>query len=212
MAQELPETVITTTAAGEVELVPDHAVVRVGVDAIDSAPSRASQQAAALLETVYDTLAAHGFPAESLPTTGYSVRPQYDFAVGGGSELTGYRATTMVRVTVRELARLPAVLEAVLAAGATNVGSIQYFASDYRAARDEATRRAVAEARRDAEVLAEIEGGRLGPLLELETGLGSTMPGSVVRMRAQGAPSPITPEQLTVRAAVTGRWLLVPRN
>ncbi len=182
------------------------------MDAIDSAPAPASQQVAAVLEAVYDTSAAFGFPAESLPTVRYSVRPQYDFAVGGGSELTGYRATTTVRVTVRELAGLPAVLEAVLAAGAKNVGSIQFFSSDYRAARDEAARTVVVEARRDAEVLAETEGGRLGPLLELETGLARTVLGDVVRMRAQGAPSPITPEQLTVQVTVTGRWLLMPRN
>ena len=107
------------------------------------------------------------------------------------------------------------VIDAVLAAGATNLGGLSLFASNTDAARREALQKAVAKARADAEVTAAAAGGSLGPLIELST-QGISGPQPIYRaardmaVSAMAAPTPVEAGEMTVQAVVTVRWQFVP--
>jgi uncharacterized protein YggE len=180
-------------------------MLTIGVQIQDSTPTLASTAMDARIGEVIDALLALGFPAESLPTSHYHVTPR---RARDGVRIVGYDASSSVSVTIWELSDLPSVIEAVLAAGVTDLSGLQFGASDERGARDEALRRAVAEARHDAEVLAEAAGGRLGKLIEVST---TSSPGfrqaRTMEMASVGPSGPqITPSSITVSAQVNVSW------
>lgn len=159
---------VTTSATGSVEVQADHALLTVGVDIQDSTPSLAAVAMDARLTGILDTLLGLGFPRDSLPTAGYNVTPNTDY--GAGRRIVGHTANAGLWFSVWDLGRLPVIIEAVLAGGATDVRGLSFASSDERQARDEALRRAIAQARQDADVLATALGGRLGDLVEVSKG------------------------------------------
>jgi uncharacterized protein YggE len=201
---------ISVMASGHVEVEADHVVLTLGVTIQDSTPTAAAAAMDARLIALTDTLVALGFPRDSLPNAGYQVTPNRDYSAG--QQIVGYSANAAVTVTIWEIERLPVVIEAALAAGASDVGNLRFGASDERDALDEALRRAVAAARHDAEVIAEAAGGHLGTLIEIAT------PQSTVRQlgartmefsaAAEDTPQ-ITPRNIMVAANVSARWVFV---
>jgi uncharacterized protein YggE len=199
---ETERSVISVTAAGTVEIPADFAILTLGVIVQDSTPTLAASGMDLRLRAVTDTLVILGVPPESLPTAHYNVTPNRD-----RTQIIGYSANSAVRLAVGDIARLPALIEAALGAGATDVTGLQFGASEERQARDEALRRAIAEARHDAEVIAEAAGGRLGVLLEASTQPASIRQARVMEYAAPGGPAPqITPRDITVVANVSVRW------
>ena len=73
-----------------------------------------------------------------------------------------YRLEQHLRVLVRDLGKLPAVLAAALGAGATGIERARFGLSDPRAAADRARERALLAARDKAEMLAQEVNLRLG--------------------------------------------------
>lgn len=195
---------IAVSAQGTVEIPADHVVLTLGVLVRDSTPTLAASSMDARLRRVTDALIEMGFPAESLPTAHYNVTPDRSRE---RERITSYTATTAVRLNIWDIGFAPSVIEGALAAGATDVTGLQFGASDEAEARDEALRKAVAAAKRDAEVVAEAAGGHLGALLEV-----STQPSSLRHARAMefsgvaGSAPQITPLNLSVVANVSVRW------
>jgi len=132
--------------------------------------------------------------------------------------VTGYRAQNAVQIEIRNLESVGKVIDAVLAAGATNLSALSLYASNTDAARREALQKAVAKARADAEVAATAAGGSLGALLELATEpFGVPQPITLQGMRAgmamearMAAPTPVESGEITVTAVVHVRWQFVP--
>jgi uncharacterized protein YggE len=190
-----------------VEIPAAFAVLTLGVRVQDSTPTIASAALDNRIGGVIDTLLALGFPAESLPTAHYQVSPTWD---RDRARINGYDASSSIRVTIWDLKAVPAVIEASLAGGATDLNGLHFGASDERAARDEALRNAITEARLDAEVIAASAGGALGSLVEVSTQASGVGQARTMEMAAVGARGPqITPSRITVTAHVNVRWAFV---
>lgn len=113
---------------------------------------------------------------------------------------------------MRDLARVGAVIDAALGAGATNISGIRFESTRREPARLEALAKAVQAARREAEAIARAAGGRLGALLEASTaGPVLYAPRAEMALRTMAADTPIAPPALEVTATVTARWAFVPQ-
>ena len=77
--------------------------------------------------------------------------------------VVGYRARSSVRATVREVADVGAAIDAVIRAGATDIGSVTFFVADSDAVYLELLGEAFDAARAKAELLAARAGLTLGP-------------------------------------------------
>ena len=209
-----PPPSISTSAVGETSVVPDRAMVSVAVESQGQTAAAAGAENAQLQAKVIDAVKAAGVAAAQIRTSGYNVFPEYTQATGGkGPRISGYRAHNTVQVEVRNLESVGKVIDAVLAAGATNLGGLSLFASNTDAARREALQKAVAKARADAEVAAAAAGGSLGALLELTTEPFGTPQPIMVRAMAEARMSVATPVEageMTVQAVVHVRWQFVP--
>jgi uncharacterized protein YggE len=207
-ADKPPVREIVVTATRSVDLAPDYASVQIGVRTRDPDAARAAQQHAAIATAVRGALTSLGFAAESLPTVSYSVQPEYD---PQRNRPTGYSVHSSIEIHIHDLARVGRVIDAALAAGANGVQGLSFQSTRRDAARLQAIERAVQAAREEAAVAARAAGGRLGALLEANTGE-TAIPLRRTRMEAAMlvAETPIEPGALEVTATVTTRWEFVP--
>lgn len=204
---------IATAATGEAQFVPDRAAVYIGVETRSATAAAAARDNAQRQRAVIDAVVAAGVPRDQISTENYSVAPntRYDQATQRSS-VVGYVVSNVVRVEVRRIEQVAAVLDAALAKGANQINSLDFFASSTDSARHDAIRLAVARARADAETLAHAAGGSLGPLVELSTADGGPRPMYRLEVRAMAAsagPTPIEPGQQRVQVNVNARWRFI---
>jgi uncharacterized protein YggE len=212
-----PPPQIVTMGEGEAQVTPDRARIHVAVET--RAPTAAAAAAAnsRIQQAVLTRLRALGIPNERLLTIGYNVQPeyQYDRQGGGRPRISGYVARNNVRADVWEIDRVGAVIDAALAAGANSISGLDFYSSREDEIRREALADAVRKARADAEAMAVAAGGRLGPLIEIQSGgyfrppPPMPMVGNVRMEAAQAADTPISPGEQTFRTNVTARWQFV---
>jgi uncharacterized protein YggE len=205
---------IATSGRGEVHVTPDQAVMTVSVETHSPSAAAAAQDNAARLMRTIAALRAAGVDSPQITTAGYSLSQDYE-----KNRPSGFAARNGLRVEVRRIADIGKLIDVALTAGATSVGQVQFVRADTREARRSALALAVAEARRDAEVLAQAAGGTLGKLVYLTSGVSVPVGrensnyaqlSSVVVTGASVA-TPIMPGELTISAVASARWLFVSR-
>ena len=215
-----PQPIIEASGSGEAKITPDRAWVTIAVQNRARTAAVAGQENAKTTAAVLEAIRRAGVAREQISTSAYTVSPQYRyFPDGRKPELTGYEARNTVRVEIRALEVLSKVIDTSLAAGATNVGGVQFFASQLDATRRTALGNATSDARLNAEAMAKAAGGSLGALLVLTsqnlTGAQEMdyAPRAVQMTMAKSADEPtpiVAPTEQTVAASVTGRWQFIP--
>ncbi len=203
-ADDLPPR-ITVTGTGEVSAAPDIALVSIGVTQ-EAEESRAALDAMnAATAAVLERMAAEGIAAADMQTGALQLYPLYNnSSLSSGNRIDGYRASTTIRVRVRDLATLGPVLDTVVSDGANTLSSLEFDIDDPDPLLDEARRAAVADARAAAELLAEAAGVDLGDVIELTDQSGGYSPGPVMMMEARsGGSVPVAEGEVTITANVT---------
>lgn len=205
---------IDVQGEGRTNVAPDLATVSIGVTTQAETAAQAMADNATRQSAIIEVLRAQGIAPEDLQTQGLNLSPMQDYSREGQPPLiTGYQAQNIVTARVRDIPQLGALLDAMVEAGATDVRGISFTREDAAAAEDEARAAAVVEARRRAEVIAQAAGMMLGPLQSLTdaTRSGGPRPMEMMMARAADAQStPIEAGQLTITAAVTGVWTMLP--
>ncbi len=196
---------ITVGGEGEVQVVPDLARVVFNVETTHAELARAQAENASRLAAVIARLTALGVAERDLQTSGYAVQPQHDYNRQG--RLIGYQVLNGVRATVRDLARLPELLDAAVAAGANLVHGIQFDVSDKEDALRRAREAAVRDARSKAEQYAALTGVRLGPPVTIAEAAHGAPPVYAARvmsmaMAEHAPPTPVEPGEQTIRLSV----------
>ncbi|MEX0907778.1 MAG: SIMPL domain-containing protein [Gemmatimonadota bacterium] len=213
-AQQPEETQRTlhVNSTGSVEREPEQGVVLLAVESEAVGAQQAAEANATKMAELMAALRAAGVPDRQIRTVSYELRPEYSQQVDNREppRITSYRATNMVQVTVDSVSRMGSIIDAAISNGANRVASISFQLRDYRAAHLEAVGNAVRNARREAEIVAEAAGERLGPAVTISTG-GYAPPQPPMPMRSysmdamQGAAAPTSIEggTLTVTAHVS---------
>ncbi len=210
-ARAAPE--ITVQGTGAVSRAPDMAEMRLGVvtEAADAAAAMARNGAA--MTAVIAALRAGGIAEADIRTTAIDLSPQWRRDGDNPPQVVAFRASNSVAVTVADLDALGGLIDAAIAAGANQTGGIRFGLADEAEAEaaDAARRRAVADARHKAEILAEAAGHGLGAVLDIREGGAPPVPGPMAEMsfaRAADAGTPVAAGELAIRATVTIRYAL----
>jgi uncharacterized protein YggE len=205
-------TTLDLTAYGEVEAQPDMATITLGVT--DQAPTagQALGDNAAAMAKVVASLRAGGIEARDIRTSQLSLSPQYAYPNGQPARLTGYEASNQVTVTVRDLTRLGAAVDAVVGAGATNVGQVEFGLMSPTSAQNAARLAAVKALEDKAALYADASGYHIRRLVNLSEGVSSSaQPPRPVMFMAKAATSVATPVEagdMKVRVDVSGEFEL----
>ncbi len=113
-----------------------------------------------------------------------------------------YMVSNNVRISVRDVSKVGAIIDAAASAGANNIWGINFDLEKKDAIEGELREKAVADARRRAEALAKLENISLGPVLavsELVSGQDSPPPMPYAAARDSAAGTPVEPGQITVQ-------------
>ncbi|THD84537.1 SIMPL domain-containing protein [Aliigemmobacter aestuarii] len=199
---------ITVTGEGRVDAAPDMATISLGVTTEGKTGAEAMAANTAAQSRVLAQLRGAGIEDRDIQTSGLSLNPNWDYGSSNGSgRITGYTASNMVNVRVRDLARLGEILDASIGEGANTLNGVSFGLIDPAPAMTEARKRAVAEARGIAETLAQASGAELGRILSITEGGGYGGPAPMFRAEAAAAePVPVAAGEVSTVATVTIVW------
>jgi uncharacterized protein len=149
---KLPPKTVHVVGTAEVKVVPDRAVIEVGVEKQDASASVAKHAEDAAARRILATLHGNGVDEKDIQTTFLSLQPQTAYVKK--VRVSYFIALQTLTVTVRDLTKLDRPLEALIKAGGNRIDSIGYETSDLRKYRDQARDQAVKAAQEKAGALA----------------------------------------------------------
>jgi hypothetical protein len=200
-----PPRTIHVSGEGRAFAAPDVARVTIGVAARHpTSLARATAEASARMKKVLAALETGGVASKDVRTVRYDVEVQRSYEKSSAGALTGYLVSNQVAVTVRDLAKLGALLDQVVAAGSNAIDGLVFEKEDTSAERARALEAAVADARAKAVVLARATGATLGEVLLVAESAPGAIPlrqEGFVAARAAGA-VPVATGQLEIVATV----------
>ncbi len=207
---------VTVTGSATASGAPDLAVVHLRADALRGTASEAVAATQECVDRVREALRGGVDAAARAESTTLSLHAEeswgQDPATGQNVRgRRGYRAGHGLRVEVREVAALGAVLTAVLSAGGDDLAMdrIEHTVADPATLRDRARSSAWLDARHRAEEHARAAGCGLGEVVEVvEGGAPGAGPGPVRALEAMAAEVSVEPGGVDVDVQVRVTWAL----
>ncbi|BDG01060.1 SIMPL domain-containing protein [Anaeromyxobacter oryzae] len=194
---------ISVTGEGKVAVRPDLAVVDAGVESTGKDLGKVTADAAAQQKRLLQALAQAGIAEKDVQTTRHDVTVNRPWKDGSPGPITGYTVVDEVRVKVRDVSRLGAVLDRVVAAGANTLRGLSFEKEDPAPQRREALARAVGDARAKAEAIAKAAGVGLGDVLSVDEAAAAPRPIPMMRAVArEGGEAPVSPGEVEVSGQV----------
>jgi uncharacterized protein YggE len=206
---ESPPPAISVTGEATVSVAPDEARIDAGVTSEAKTAREASEANNAAMGKVLQALKGAGIEEKDVQTSRLSLQPQYAANRAGPNAITGYRASNRVSIKLRDVAKVATVIDTLVGAGANEIGGINFVVSQASKVLDQAREKAVADARRKAEIYAKAAGVTLGqPLSISEEG---AAPQPVYRAKAVGgmaAGAPVAQGEETLSVSVSVSWAI----
>ncbi len=203
-----PERTLTVTGSGMVTLTPDIAYVSIGVQTQDESANQAISDNNARAAAVIQVVRGLGVEERDIQTTNFSIYPQPIYDENYNQIGVTYVVNNTVYVTVRDLDVLGELLDSVVRAGATTIGSITFDVSDRTEALSQARLAAVQNARRQADELAAATGVTIGEVQTISYYDSTPLPvvdyaRAVPMMAEQAASVPVQAGTLQITTTVT---------
>ncbi|NUO78125.1 SIMPL domain-containing protein [Lysobacter sp. 5GHs7-4] len=165
-------TLLSVSAESEVKRVPDIAVISTGVVTQAADANGAMRANADQMAKVVAAIKAAGIADRDIQTSGVNLNPQYRYAENQPPVITGYQASNTVNLTVRDIAKLGKILDALVATGANQINGPTFDIDDKvkAVAYDEARRGAVEKAQARAEMYAKTLGMKVRRIVSISEG------------------------------------------
>ena len=151
--------VVELSVFENVEVAPDLATIGAGVTTEAPTATEALRQNSAEMEKVIARIKASGVAEKDIQTTGINLNARYDYDQSSQRQIfRGYQASNRARVILRKIDETGRVLDALVAAGATDISGPDFSIDDDTAAKDAARKRAVERANAQAKAYAAMLG------------------------------------------------------
>jgi uncharacterized protein len=204
---------VEVSGEGSVSAAPDFARVTLGMTSTGKNAGEALAANAKAANALVSLIKAERVAPADIQTSEVSISPMFSQPSPGEASpatITGYSVSNNVAVMVRDIARLGALIDKAVAAGANSVYAIGFGHNDPSALLDKARPLAVADARRKAEIYAGAGGARIGRLMVVTEEVGAQSPVAFSRAYAAGAaaPTPIEAGEDKLTVTVTARFEL----
>lgn len=159
------ERTINVSGSASVNVVPDRAMIRLGVQSNAASVDQVEAQNSALVQKVIQALIKSGVEIADISTDYYVVEPVYENY--DSLYIKGYRINNMIAVTVKDVSRTSKLIGIALKAGANQVQGVEFYTSELRTYRDQAREMAVKAAAEKADDLSASAGARRGCVLTI---------------------------------------------
>lgn len=173
---------------GEVQAEPDRATLALGVESRKAKLNEARDEVTRSVDAVLKLTRELKIDPKYVRTTRLNVQPQYNWNAQNSTRLLiGYLVSRQVEVDLRELDKLGTLLERAVNLGINQIGDPQLDSSRRRDLEREALAKAVADAKLNAETLAQAAGAKLGPVRTVSASAESSPPIVMPRVMAMKA-------------------------
>ena len=161
----LDRRIVTVVGIGKASATPDIARVTLGVDVIKPQLNPALAEVNTKTANVIAAIKKVGIADKDIRTLEFSVFPQQSYGPTGPGPITGYRVTNSVRVTVRDLSKVGALLDSATNVGANTVSNLTFTLEDDATMQTDARTNAIKDAKTKAVALAKEAGVELGQVM-----------------------------------------------
>lgn len=156
---------VQVSGAAVVTVVPDRALLQLGVQTNGSTPAGTRSANAQEIQQVIRAVRSLGIEDKDIATDYFLVYPVYqDY---NALAISGYRIYNTISITLRDVTIVDDVLIAAIEAGANEVQDVQFYTSELRKYRDQARELAVKAAGEKAQALAGAAGAQAGCVLSI---------------------------------------------
>ena len=126
--------------------------------------------------------------------------------------MVGYRASNRVTVKLRDVTKVATIIDVLVGAGANELGGINFVVSQPSKLLDDIREKAIADARRKAEIYAKAAGVTLGEPLSISEE-GSAQPMFRSKMAApMAAGAAVAQGEETLSVTVSVSWAIKPKE
>ena len=201
-AAALADTEITVSGEGNILVSADTAVVNIGVNIRDRNALKAQQRANEVIAAVRKVLTDNGIASEDINTGYVELFTIYDYDYSSGSDAVSmYTANSMLAIQLKDMTQVGKVIDLAFGAGANSLNGVSFSASDTDAARKEALKAAVEQARVKAEVLAEAAGLKIIGIEAINEGGTYSFDSGLNNFRSKGMADEAAVAETVVQAA-----------
>jgi len=214
------EPVISVSGTGKTSVVPDMAIIKLGVQREAKTARKALNRNNEAMAVVLAELKASGIAARDLQTSGFNIQPRYHYPKQGPSgeqrppRIVGYTVANQLSVRIRDLSKLGEILDKSVTLGVNSGGGIQFLIEDVEGALMQARKNAVASAIAKAKILSEAAGVKLGKILEIRESARGISPRPMREMAmarsiaadAVPVPVPVAAGENSYSVSVLVRW------
>jgi uncharacterized protein YggE len=152
-----------------------------------------------------------GIAEKDFQTSRLSLQPQYaNQGKPGPNVVVGYRASNRVSIQLHDVSKVAGVIDTLVGAGANEIGGINFTVSEASKLLDDARTRAIADARRKAEIYAKAAGVTLGAPVSISESGGGPMPMRFRKMETAMAAAPVAQGEETLQVSVSVSWSIKP--
>ncbi len=155
---------ITIPAEGKITAVPDTATVNASIVTQAATAQDAQSQNNAKADKIIAFIKNQGIADKDIQTTNYNVAPQYNFPKNTRN-LNSYTFNQTLTVKVHDFSKLNVILDGVTANGANEITGVSYGFDNPDALKEQAREAALANARAQAQKLADATGLKLGKVI-----------------------------------------------
>jgi uncharacterized protein len=204
------DSLFTVSGEGKVTVVPDTAIVSLGIVSSKPTVAAAQNEANTVIQKVTDDLKKLGVENKYLQTGNYSVSPQYDYNAQP-AKINGYQVNASLTVTVKDFDKINAVIDAATKDGANTVSGVSLTVDEtkQKELQNQARVQAINDAKTKAQNLAGAAGITLGRIVNVQESGSSpvTLPmmafDSMGRGAAPQAKTEIQPGSTDITTSVT---------
>jgi len=159
-------TKVTVTGDATITVSPDAASVVISVVTQGPQATQAQQLNASKTDAVIKAINQAAGAAVEVKTNGYNLVPQHAYAEGKVPKIAGYEAQNSLLVTIKDLNKIGAVIDAATQAGANSIDRVSFTLTDRNTVSGKALAEATSQAMTKARAIAEAMGGRVTRLAE----------------------------------------------
>lgn len=210
LADDFPSA-ISVSGEATISAAPDLAQIDAGVASDAKTAKEASDANNAAMNKVLVALKGAGIAEKDYQTSRLSLQPQYGQNKSTGTTpVVGFRASNRVTVKIRDVTKVAGVIDALVGAGANDIGNISFEVTQASKLLDDARVQAVADARRKAEIYAKATGVTLGAPLSVSEGGAAPVPLFKARMATapMAGQAAVAPGEETLSVTVNVSWAI----
>lgn len=160
-----PKRNIQVSGNAVVNVVPDRALIQLGVQSNGRTPKEVQARNTAMISRVIKALKEIGVQVKDISTDRYVIQPLYED--WDSLRIKGYRIFNVLSITMRDVDKTSEAIAAAFQAGANQVVNVEFYTSELRKYRDQAREMAITAAREKAEALSQSAGAETSCVLNI---------------------------------------------